>query len=288
MKTKIISIFLLAIFCCVAIASNNDIRSAERGIKNAQSEISQLASQKRAAEAKLQKAEAELQDATAKMEKNKDKPKSLPYKNAVKKAETSQKKIGELQSTLQSIEADIMAKNAEVLNYQQVLLSAKKAQNDDAAVKKQAKEDAKLAKQREKDSIKLAKQQAKEERLAKQREPNNVDKESAHSFYQNEEGYSETKSNIKSASSTSSDDNNLPAWFWISLIVLGAIMGWRNFKRKHHCPNCGKWFTLESEGDTRKWEHNSSGDITKRGAMKHYRCTNCGHPVQFIEWFHKK
>lgn len=287
MKTKIILLFLLAIFSCAINASNTDVRSAERNFKNAQNEISQLASKKKATEAKLQKAEADLQEATAKMEETKDKPKSLPYKNAVKKAEASQQKIAELEFSLQSIEADIDSKSAELRNYQQIILSAQQAKEDEVAAKKQAKEDAKLAKQREKDSMKMAKQQAKEERSVKQQEQENTSREEmAIPSYQTVESNNKgDASSHHSSNGTSSNENKAAGWLWIFLIAIFVIGIWVEFKKRHHCPKCGKWFTLESEGDTRVRQIGSNGKTVRKGARKKYRCRNCNHPVSFISWF---
>ena len=284
MRTKIL--LLLCVFInFAAIASNTDVRSAERDLKNAQKEVSQLASQKRAIEAKLQKAEADLQEANAKIEETQDKPKSLPYKNAVKKAETSQQKIEDLRSSLQSVETEIETKNAELLNYQQILQSAQQSRDDDAAAKQQAKEDAKLAIQREKDSIKLAKQQAKEEKSA-QYNYGEEEKAVTKPTYQTKEDY-QTSSSSDGAKQTSSTDGKLPPWlFWVGIIFLG-ICAWFEFRKRHRCPHCGKWFTLESEGDTRVWDHDSRGKISKRGVRKKYRCSNCKQSVQFIQWFSK-
>lgn len=281
MRTKIL-LLLLAFACCDAIAFNADVRSAERDFEKVQKEISQLASQKMATETKLQKAEADLEEATAKMEETKDKPKSLPYKNAVKKAEKSQKKIEELRSSLLSIEADIESKSAELLNCQQILLSAQQAQEDDAAAKKQAKEDAKLAKQRKKDSIRQTKQHTDERNSDKGQECKEeyiVESTTISSSQDKTESYG--------SATSSNEDNKVTAWSLGLIVVLCIILGWFDFRRKHHCPKCGKWFTLDSEGDTRVWEHDLQGKVSKRGARKKYRCSNCGHKVEFIEWFSK-
>lgn len=281
MRTKIL-LLLLAFACCNTIASNTDVRSAERDFEKVQKEISQLASQKMATGTKLQKAEADLEEATAKMEETKDKPKSLPYKNAVKKAEKSQKKIEELRSSLLSIEADIESKSAELLNCQQILLSAQQAQEDDAAAKKQAKEDAKLAKQRQKDSIKLAKQQAKEERAAKPREKDYK--------YQNievtpvckENSRTDSLKNSIATSKNSSDmeSSELSFWEWMFLIGICIVFiwfMWAQIKRSLRCPKCGRWFAYERDGVKVLNKQRDSNGTWKIVYEKRYHCKHCGH-----------
>lgn len=282
MKTKIILLFLLAIFSCAINASNTDVRSAERNFQNAQNEISQLASKKKATEAKLQKAEADLQEASKKMEETKDKPKSLSYKNAVKKAEASQQKIAELEFSLQSIEADIDSKSEELRNYQQIILSAQQAKEDDAAAKKQAKEDAKLAKQREKDSIKLAKQQAKEEESDPKQQNNKYQEETTTIYKGNNKTNSEKASvtTSKDPSKKESEDIKLSFWEWliaIGICIVFIWIMWAYIKRSLRCPKCGRWFAYDKDGVkvlNRQKDSNGSWNIVYE---KRYHCRHCGH-----------
>ena len=280
MRTKIL-LLLLAFACCNIIASNTDLRSAERDFEKVQKEISQLASQKMATETKLQKAEADLEEATANMEETKDKPKSLPYKNAVKKAEKSQKKIEELRSSLLSIEEDIESKSAELLNCQQILLSAQQAQEDDAAAKKQAKEDAKLAKQRQKDSIKLAKQQAKEERVAKQQGKDNLYQKEASSIYKEiHKNNSEKESVTTSKESNNKEPIELSFWEWmvfIGICVVAVWILWIKFKSRYRCPKCGKWFKYENRGVKVLHRGRTANEMNTFKYERTLQCSCCNH-----------
>lgn len=303
MKSKIISIFLLAIFSCVSIASNaDDIHSTERDIKKVQKEISQLASQKKTTETKLQKAETDFQEATAKMKETEDKPKSLPYKNAAKKAETSQQIIEELRLSLQSIESELKSKNDELSNYQQILLAAQQTQEDESIAKDQvqedekttklqARKDAKIAKQREKDSIKLAKQQKKDSiKLAKQQD-NNVIGNGHMENPQRQATYDGMKQPICDPSESKEKTSFSEIWdnadrltkivsilcyVLLPILIMWGI--WRGFKRRNHCPECGKWFTMQFVRGHRTRDANQ--EMVFRSVR---RCSNCGYEATFFE-----
>lgn len=283
MKTKIVLLFLLAFVSFTVNAYNTDLRSAERNFQNAQNEISQLASKKKATEAKLQKAEADLQEASKKMEETKDKPKSLPYKNAVKKAEASQQKIAELEFSLQSIEADIDSKSEELRNYQQIILSAQQAKEDEVAAKKQAKEDAKLAKQREKDSMKMAKQQAKEERSVIQQEQEyyveRAVEQKTPEVINPTNNQAENKEAPK-ASKEESEETSILAGIIYALVFYGLpiLIVWIGFRRRHHCPECGKWFTMKYVRGNRTRDENQK--MVFRSVR---RCSNCHYERTFFE-----
>ena len=55
------------------------------------------------------------------------------------------------------------------------------------------------------------------------------------------------------------------------------------FKRER-CPHCGKKGTLKSIGDTRKYQYDEKGNVTRKGVLKRYKCSHCGQYVEKLKW----
>lgn len=90
MKKKI---FLLGVLLFVGVLVGLPAFIANANVESVQEELEVLSTQKQKLTAKLEKVQQENAEAQTKMEAHQDKPKSLPYKNAVKKVESTQKKI---------------------------------------------------------------------------------------------------------------------------------------------------------------------------------------------------
>lgn len=103
------------------------------------------------------------------------------------------------------------------------------------------------------------------------------------SSYSNDKTSSKETEVSSSQSSSSSDGST--SWIGTIMLVAAGIFLWLKFKKKNHCPKCGKWFTMNSLGDVSVREHDYNGKTKKRGARKRYECSNCGHRTQFVEWF---
>ena len=92
----------------------------------------------------------------------------------------------------------------------------------------------------------------------------------------------------QASENTSNEDGGIYGiLIYLGIFVLFIIVGWADIKRRFRCPNCGKWFTYESQGDRKVVDYDERGRIVRRGARKHHICSNCGHERRFIEWFRK-
>ena len=82
-------IFALALLVCANSVSlvASDISDAKNNLKSAQKELSSVTSKRDKAQQKQNQLQADYEEAVAKVAANQDKPKSLAYKNAVKKSE---------------------------------------------------------------------------------------------------------------------------------------------------------------------------------------------------------
>ena len=120
-----------------------------------------------------------------------------------------------------------------------------------------------------------------------EREKLNAEKESFIYVDKSNSQESHSKSTSKKSSSEKDEDDMEDVGgglFLLILLIFALIFWWFDFKKTHRCPECGKW-SLHSEGDKGLKQYGPNGKISKKGARKKYRCSNCGHQVQFIKWF---
>lgn len=92
---KFLFAFLLLICTSNVSFVASDLSDAKSSLKSAQKELSAISSKRDKAQKKQNELQAEYDEALAKMAANQDKPKSLAYKNAVKKSEALPARIEE-------------------------------------------------------------------------------------------------------------------------------------------------------------------------------------------------
>lgn len=94
--------------------------------------------------------------------------------------------------------------------------------------------------------------------------------------------YSEEVTEGDEKSSQSTDDDPIGTiLFAIGVIILFIIIARLKTKR---CPYCGKKGTLTPLGDTRKYQYDTKGNVTRTGVLKRYKCSHCGRHVVKLEW----
>lgn len=91
--------FILLVSMPIAVANAN--------VENIQKQWTTLSKQRQKLSIKLEKVMQENADAQVKIESNKDRPKSLAYKNAVKKVESTQQKINKYTEQIQNIDQNL-------------------------------------------------------------------------------------------------------------------------------------------------------------------------------------
>ena len=96
----------------------------------------------------------------------------------------------------------------------------------------------------------------------------------------------EQKKEISGDTTTSSskeedDDPVGTILFAIGVVILFYIIG---LITRERCPHCGKKGKLKSLGDTRKYQYDEKGNVTRKGVLKRYKCSHCGQYVEKIKW----
>ena len=93
---------------------------------------------------------------------------------------------------------------------------------------------------------------------------------------------SEAVIEVDSTSSEPVDDDPVGTLlFVIGLIVIVVIIARIKTER---CPYCGKKGSLKSIGDTRKYQYDENGNVTRKGVLKRYKCNHCGKYVEKLKW----
>lgn len=270
---KLLSVFALT-FVVSAMANQVSASSsdAERELKSVRKELAKTSEKRDKLVRTLSSLQQDYEEIAVKIEENKDKPKSLQYKNAVKKQESLKEKIAEKKISFEQLTISIDSLNNVIASLE-------------ASISDKEQENKETSNPIEVQTISEEENQHAKETPNQALEKNNILLPVEHSSKNDEECQT-----ISADSQKQSDveEYNVGQWFLYGILIIAVILTWFDFRKKHHCPHCGKWFTLESEGDTRVWEHDYNGKISKRGARKKYICTNCGHKVQFIEWFSSK
>lgn len=282
MKKFYLSLVLL-LSVAIATLSAYDLSTAKRNLSSAQKELSQLVSKRDKEQQKQVKLQSDSVEALAKIEKYQDKPKSLPYKNAVKESESTNEKLVKNALVLAELNQKVDSMTRVVAGYELVLQNAQQSEYDAKLAKQLAKDSAKLAKQHEKE---LAQAAAAEEEEAEEKEAIVLPTYQADDNSGTEAAVAESTGKTKEDSDTEGEIGaGMIVLYWVLIIGFAMWSVIHSFRKKHHCPECGKWFTMEFDGDTHVWDHDSRGKITRRGFRKKYVCTNCGHETKFIAWF---
>lgn len=102
-------LFALALFISVSSVSlvASDLSDAKRSLKSAQKELSSVTSKRDKAQKKQNELQADYDETLAKMAANQDKPKSLAYKDAVKKSESLPIKLEQNAQLLASLNRQV-------------------------------------------------------------------------------------------------------------------------------------------------------------------------------------
>ena len=104
---KFLFAFLLLICTSNVSLVASDLSDAKRSLKSAQKELSSVTSKRDKAQKKQNELQADYDEALAKMTANQDKPKSLAYKDAVKKSESLPIKLEQNAQLLASLNLQV-------------------------------------------------------------------------------------------------------------------------------------------------------------------------------------
>lgn len=258
-------LFILVVLCFTIgalplKASKSDV---ERDLKKSQKELSVLISKQKKAKEKQNQLQNEYAENLIKIEEKEDKPKSISYKNALKKKENLAKKLENNSIILSQLDREIDSL------YNLIQTCSLKLQKS------------------EKEEIKLNKEETQTEIILLSNE--NIKNESDTTQVINEELQKSDKDSSEYQSLSDEEEDKVVVFYILGfLFILALPYMILDYRRSHRCPNCGKWFTLESEGENIVKQYSHDGKEYKKGARKKYRCTNCGHRVQYISWFSKK
>lgn len=272
MKTRFLFLSLFMIFAVHLKADiEHDVAEIERNLKKEQKEFKKL-SKKYNDDIKLyQEIVAEKDEVVVKIDSLSKKTNSLAYKKAVKKSEKLSEKQNELSTSIEQGKYQIDSINRIIASYETALQEIEKQQVEG---KKEETKETKKSKHKTKETS------------DEEREKLNAEKESFICVDKSNSQESHSKSTSKKSSSEKDEDdiNDVGTWCFLIFLAFVLLMWWFDFKKTHRCPECGKW-SLHSEGDTGLKQYGHDGKILKKGARKKYRCSNCGHQVQFIKWF---
>ena len=267
MKRKI---FLLGIILFASVLIGTPAFVVNASVESAQTELASLSTKKGKLVAKLQSAQQDNAEAQAKVEANQDKPKSLAYKNAVKKVESTQAKIDEYSAEISSIDQQIVALQKEI--------AAQPAAVENAPVAP-----ATSSNNSYDDEIESLNHEV----------LSNLDKDDKKKMREVED-IEPIKSNVTGIESEKKESTEFTAeekkWLWIIfglivLYIIYRIIRWVNW---HKCPHCKKKWAMEviDEQDcgTVKKEKVKKSDGTYEWVYYHKikvtrQCKHCGHQV---------
>lgn len=120
MKRIIVALALLVCASSMTLVAS-DLSDAKRSLKSAQKELSSVTSKRNKAQQKQEQLQADYEGALAKMVANQDKPKSLTYKEAVKKSESLSAKLEQNAQLLTSLNRQMDSLQNVVSNYESAL-----------------------------------------------------------------------------------------------------------------------------------------------------------------------
>lgn len=126
-------LFALALLMCASIVSlvASDLSDAKRSLKSAQKELSSVISKRDKAQKKQNELQADYEEALAKMIANQDKPKSLAYKDAVKKSESLPAKLEQNAQLLASLNRQVDSLNNVVVGCESALNQVQEAESSE-------------------------------------------------------------------------------------------------------------------------------------------------------------
>ena len=219
-------------------AESNDLVAAQK-------EVSQLASKKNSLLKKMEKAEKELEDAQLKMDSKNDKPNSLAYKKAAKKAEEAQGDITQLDNDIQSIDARIDYLNNFIKNEQDKIdaLNERSVSNEDMADKNEDKAEVQV---------------------------NDYEEQVANTNSEAQNGV-DTKASSSSKSDDDSSDGGHIGLIIFLCITLYIVYKIRKWLKKNQCPHCKKKFAMRVVDEDNLGEVRKEIVKNKGGGTSHVR-----------------
>ncbi len=274
MKTKLLFLVLLIVSSIYA-APQKEIAELKKKLNIEKRNVTKLSNKRNNLVTSYQVMAKDYVVAKANQDSLSHNPNSLAYKNAVKQTEKYGKKKDELLTSIEVLQQQIDSVNALITNYKATLL---KLQNEQKIEKDKTVKDSK-AKSKE---IVLKKE---DKKIARRHQNQVVDSKeilskNTPSITVPTRTNEEVDNSITKSDSASSNSTSIP-WF---LYPIFAIIGWFCIRASYRCPHCGKWFTMESAGDTRVRKYDSEGKILRRGVRKRYICSNCGKEKRSILW----
>ena len=184
------------------------------------------------------------------------------------------KQVEQLTEEVNQLDVQISALEGEIERAQKQKNSLKIIYDSIEAADKQKEEElAVAAKEVEEDSVDLSETfEIEEDTAALEIETDDYDEEE------------ELKANTQNSSSAKDKEEGYTALFTLFVILIGIIISLIRVFKREKCPYCGKKGTLASLGDTRKYQYDENGKVTRTGVLKHYKCSNCGKHVDKIKW----
>lgn len=259
-------ILMLALFICASsislVASD-----AKRNLKSAQKELSTVTIKRDKVQQQQNQLQADYEETLTKVKANQDKPKSLAYKDAVKKSETLPEKLEQNALLLASL-------NRQVDSLQNIVSGC-----EATLVQAQLEEAAEDRSQVNTDVEKSAKEETIE--LPESLRP--VDKSADKRDDKTKEQVTASESGKEKSSDSDGESSLSPFWTWVFMIgggILFVWLMWRSIKKSLRCPKCGKWFAYEKAGVkvlNKQRNANSSGNSWIISYERKYRCKHCGH-----------
>lgn len=277
MKTKLLFLVLL-VASSIYASPQKEIAEVKKNLNAEKRNVTQLSNKRDNVITSYQIAAKEYVSAKAKQDSLSHKPNSPAYKNAVKQTEKYGKKKDELLNSIEVLKQQIDSVNVLIAGYESTLLklqNEQKIEKDKNVKDSKAKSKEIVLKKEDKEDKKIARRHQNQVVDSKEVLPKNTPSITVPTITNEQVDNSITKSDSASSNSTS-----IP-WF---LYPIFAIIGWFVIRASYRCPHCGKWFTMESAGDTRVREYDSKGKILRRGVRKRYICSNCGKEKRFISW----
>lgn len=265
MKKFLLTLALLICASSVTLVADN-LSHAKRDLKAAQKELSAATTKRNKAQLKQTQLQTDYKDALAKVEANKEKPKSLAYKDAVKKSESLSGKLEQNAAILLSLNRQVDSLTNVVVVREAALSSAQQTDIEEKHEERNA-EPEQVVNDDEEITLKANLQP--------------VDKSNNEEKATIKEQKPVAAMDEKSADDSESSLN--PFWTWVIIIGMGILFiwcFWVSMKRSLRCPKCGRWFVYEKDGVkvlNKQRDRNGSGRSWIISYERRYRCSNCGH-----------
>lgn len=136
-------IVALALLICASSATliASDVSDAKRSLKSAQKELSSVTTKRNKAQQKQEQLLADYEEAQAKVAANQDKPKSLAYKDAVKKSEALPAKIEENAKLLAALNRQVDSLQNVVSGCESALSQVQEAETSEDVARVESKDE---------------------------------------------------------------------------------------------------------------------------------------------------